>query len=401
MKIRYALATLLALGSASPALAGDHHGHMSRSTAVMPNAKAAFEEVQRLLADSYVDAAPSEDAAWTGAIDGLLSQLIQLEGLKVNALLDPDQLKELEDSMTGRIVGVGIVIRKFEGVVFVLNTLAGSPAAKAGLMPGDRILAIDRKPIKDLPLEKIVPLIRGTEGTSVDLTVQRDQRDWVQPLTRHNMAFDSVSAQMLPGKVGYLRIIGFHQNTPEQVDQAMKTKLDGAQSLVLDLRDCPGGLFEVSLAVADRFLPPGASIVSLRGRDGKDDVKKASKRDPGDALPISVLINHHTASSAEILAAALAANDRARLVGETTLGKGTVEKVVKLSNGWGLKLTTARFVSPKGKSWQGTGIEPDLIIAQKPESDEDHANHHAMSEVSPDKDPQLRAAITVLELRKR
>jgi carboxyl-terminal processing protease len=377
---------------------GFAHGERPSATKAMPNARAAFDEVVQLIGEKYVDPAPNEDELWTGAINGVLGRLIQTKGIKVNALLEPEELKELDSGLSGNFVGVGVAIKKFEGVVFVRNVIPESPASKAGLLPGDRILAVDHKPIRDLSLEQIVGLIRGAEGTTVDLSVQRDEKDWVEPITRRSMKLDSVFAHMLADKTGYVRITAFNHNTVEQLDAALTNKLAGAASLVLDLRDCPGGLFDESLVVAERFLPPGAAILKMRGRDGKEDVRRASKRDPGDALPMVVIINHDTASSAEILAAALVDNKRARLVGETTLGKGSVEHVMKLSNGWGLKLSIARFVSPSGRNWQGKGLDPDLPIARKSAGpDDDVPSPYSEPEV--DSDVQLRAALTLLNLR--
>jgi carboxyl-terminal processing protease len=363
----------------------------------MPGARAAFDEIKGLIGEKYVDTAPSDDEIWTGAIEGVLGRLIQTKGIKVNTLLEPDSLKELESGMSGQFVGVGIVIKVFEGVILVRHTIPNSPASKV-LKPGDRILAVDGKSLKGMEFHQIVGMIRGQEGTTVDLTVQREEKDWVEPITRRSMSVDSVFAYMLPDKVGYMRISAFNHNTPEQIDQAMKAKLAGAQTLVLDLRCSPGGLFDEALLAADKFLPPGAAIVKLKGRSGKDEIRKASKRDVGDQLPMVVLVDHDTASSAEILAAALADNDRARLVGETTLGKGTVESLMKLSNGWGVKLSIARFESPKGRSWQGKGLEPDLpIVNPKGAEDDEDAGYSAPNLET---DTQLRSAITLLKLRK-
>jgi carboxyl-terminal processing protease len=377
---------------------GDAHELVRGPTnKTVPSAKATFDEVNRLIAEKYVDPSPSDDEMWTGAIHGVLDRLIQTKGIKVNALLEPDQLKELEGGLHGTVVGVGVIIKKFEGVLFLKGVVPNSAAAKAGLEAGDRVLAVDGKPVRELPLDQIVAMIRGPEGTTVDLTVQRDQKEWVQPLTRSSLKIDSVTGRMLGDKIGYVRIHVFNKNTPAQLDQVLQENVRGAEGIVLDLRDCPGGLFDEALLAADRFLAPNTAIVKMKGRDGKEDVRRASRKDPSDQLPIVALIDEDTASSAEILAAALADNDRAKLVGETTLGKGTVETVLKLSNGWGLKLTVARFVSPKGRSWQGTGLQPDVPIAKRKLT---AAEELEIKEPAIDQDPQVKTAATLLALRK-
>jgi carboxyl-terminal processing protease len=396
--MRFICAALVLLAPAVALAGGDHHSRPTSRSA--PEAKKMFEEIAHQIEESYVDGALSEDALWTDAAQGVLDRLIQTQGIKVNTLLDPDQLKELEDGLKGSISGVGLVIKQFEEVVFVRGLIRGGPAAEAGVRTGDRILAVDGKPTKGLTIEAITQMIRGPEGTTVDLKIQRDDGEHVQPLTRRNLKLETVHGGMLPDGVGYLRLGDFSKRTPEQIDQLLSTKLAHATGLVLDLRDSPGGLFDISLEVAERFLPPKARIVVLEGRDKREEVKEAKQKDPADSLPMVVLISKSTASSAEILAAALSDNDRAKLVGEPTLGKGTVERITTLANGWALKLTTARFHSPKGTSWQGKGIEPDFAIARPTPADEDaHWNQADVPELAAD--PQLKAALAVLKLKSR
>jgi carboxyl-terminal processing protease len=396
MKKIAATTFLLLVPFAAQAYAAEPAQHGSEKT--IPGAKALFGEVQQAIADKYVDVPPNEDEIWSSAIRGVLDRLIQTKGIKANTVLDPDQLKELEGGLSGNLVGVGVAIRKFEGVLFVRGVIKNSSSEAAGLKPGDRILAIDGKPVKDIDVMQIVGLIRGQEGTTVDLTVQRDQRDWVQPLTRHMLKVDSVVGKMLSDKIGYVKIQAFNNNTADQLEHVLAESVKGAEGIVLDLRECPGGLFDQSLLVADKFLAPGATIVKLNSRTEKEDVKKASKKDPMDRVPLVVLVDRDTASSAEILAAALQDNDRAKLVGETTLGKGTVESVLKLSNGWGLKLSIARFASPKGHVWLGKGLEPDVPIAKRTLTSAEELD---AKEPALDTDPQVRTALTILALRKR
>lgn len=358
-------------------------------------AKEAFLEAQQRIREDYVDEGVSDDELYTGAIAGMLDRLIQTKQVKVNALLDPDQLHDMHDGMRGTVIGVGVMIKQFEDVVYVKGTIDGSPAKTAGLQAGDRILAVDKKPLKGLMLAKIVDLIRGPEGTTIDLLVQRDQNEWTVPLTRKTIPVPAIFASMLNDKTGYLHVMNFNENIASEIDRYLSTTLKGAKGLVIDVRGCPGGLFDASIAVAERFLPPGKRIVSTRGRDGKEQATTSKSKDPGDALPLVVLIDHDTASSAEIVAAALAENGRAKLVGEATLGKSTVERIIGLRSGWALKLSVARFYSPNGRNWQDAGITPDFAIAKPAQHDDDAWPPTA------ENDPAMKAALSVLELERR
>jgi carboxyl-terminal processing protease len=364
----------------------------------VPNAKAVFQEVLRLISEKYVDANLSEDEQWTGAIEGVLGRLIQLKEHKVNSLIDPESLKEMTAGLKGQVSGVGIVIAKVEDVVYVREVLPGSSAARASIKAGDRILAIDGKSLRGLSMTEIVNRIRGKNGTTVTLLVQRETENWNETLERRALHIDSVTGELLPDGVGYLRIANFTEGTAASLDARLASlSQGGAKRLVLDLRDCPGGLFDAALAVAERFLSPGDRILSLRRRAGNEEWKTVKKSYPHAKTPVVVLVNHGTASGAEIVAGALSQNGRATLVGDTTLGKGTVEQILELSGGWALRLSLARFYSPKGESWQGKGLTPDFLLpaAEKTE------RSVVRSKVSMEHDPQLKAAVSVLRFGAR
>jgi carboxyl-terminal processing protease len=195
-----------------------------------------------------------------------------------------------------------------------------------------------------------------------------------------------------------VRISAFTKRTAASLDVALASLAQAKPTgLVVDLRDCPGGLFDVALEVSDRFLKKGERILSMKKRDGKEEVHVASGKMSMAEVPVVVIFDHHTASSAEILAAALIDNRGARTVGEQTFGKGTVEKVMELDNGWALKLSVARFYSPKGKSWQGVGIAPDFAIPSS--EDREKRPYTAQAAPKPELDPQLRAALSLLASR--
>ena len=372
-------------------------GQLARPGQTVPGAKKAFAQVMKLIRDKYVDEKGiTEEQLWSGALDGMLGRLVKTKGRKVNTMLDPDSLKELELGLKGTLSGVGVVIKIIEEVVFVMQALPNGPGARAGIQAGDRILAVDGERLRGMSLLQIVKLIRGPTGSMVSLFIQRDTREWTQPVTRGRLTLEAVTGKLLDGGVALIRITTFNRNTLTQLDAAL-TRLTaaGARRVVLDLRACPGGLLDVSVQTADRFLPPGKTIVSVRHRGGKHEVKKATRVDPGDALPVVVLTSEQTASGAEIVAAALADNGRATLVGQPTLGKGTVETILRLDNGWALKLSTARFYSPSGRSLQGAGLTPDFRIT---DTSGGARRYITAGTLDPKKDPQVQAAVRVLAL---
>jgi carboxyl-terminal processing protease len=363
------------------------------SPASMRDAEGAFAEVRQLIDRHYVDGAVPADVLWTGATRGMLAQLIQTKDAKVNALLSPEELAEMRAGIAGGFSGIGAVMKTLAGVIYIEEVLPNSPAAKAALEPGDRLLAIDGQSTHGMGIAEAVRLIRGTSGTTIDLTMQRDDREWHEKLTRGQVRLPTLSAKSLGAHALYVRISGFSKDVADELDRALAEALGKERTLavVLDLRACPGGLLEGAVAVAERFLAPGTPIVDVRRRDGEDEWQKAEKNNPGDALPVVVLVGGGTASGAEIVTAALAENGRAMVVGERTFGKGTVEELFELSNGWAVKLTIARFYSPKGRSLQGAGVDPDFIIPSAPET--------VPGEVV--KDAALAAALRLLELGSR
>lgn len=371
-------------------------GAWSSARRDVPKARQTFQEVMKLIQQKYVDADIPQDQLWSGAIEGMLGRLVQAKGRKVNAMLDPDSLKEMELGLKGTLSGVGVVIKIIEEVVFVMQVLPRGPGAKAGLRAGDRILAVDDRKLRGLSLLEIVKLIRGPTGSKVNLFIQRDTREWTQPVVRGKLTIEAVTSKLLPGGVALIRITTFNRNMVSQLDASLaRLTARGARKVILDLRACPGGLLDVSIQAADRFLAVGKTIISIKHRDGAREVKKATRVDPGDALPVVVLTSSQTASGAEIMAAALADNGRATLVGEPTLGKGTAETILRLENGWALKLSTARFYSPKGRSLQGTGLVPDFRIADEARGARRYVTAQSLE---PGKDPQVQAAVSLLRL---
>lgn len=331
---------------------------------VMPGAKQAFHKTLELIEKHYVDRGLGEDALYTGAIEGVLSRLVQLEGHPVNELLPPDEYAELLHGTKGSIVGIGVEIGVRYGVVTVINPIPGGPAVKAGLQGGDRILAIDGASVKGLALEDVVAKIRGEVGTEIDLFVQRDTEEWHEKLVRAPIEIHNVDAKLLDGGLGYVWLRGFAETTPAEFDAALEgLQVAGMKALVLDLRDCPGGVLEAATALAGRLLADGQSIVTLVDRYGNKTTHAAQGDGRWQKLPVAALIGPGTASGAEIVADALRTHKRATLLGQRTLGKGTVEGVHELGDGWALKLSSGRFLGASGEPLQGRGVAPQLPVA--------------------------------------
>lgn len=337
---------------------------------VMPGARAAFERTLELIDRNYVDRELGEDVLYTGAIEGVLGRLIQQGGHPINTLLAPDDLAALLSDSAGAIVGVGVHIAVNSGALTIQYVVPDSPAAQAGLQPGDRILAIDDVRVHGRELAEIVGQIRGQAGTEVDLFVQRDTEEWHETLKRASVPLPNVESLLLDDGLGYLRLGGFAETTPAELDAAIeKLQAAGMRALVLDLRDCPGGVLDAAIAVTGRFLADGQTIVSLVDRDQIKTTRAAAGVGRWHELPLAALIGPDTASGAEILADALRTHKRATLIGQPSFGKGTVEGVHELGNGWALKLSSARFLGASGEPLQGRGVRPHLTIAA-PQGDE-------------------------------
>lgn len=353
--------------------------------------KALFHEVQSIVRSDFVDAEGSnEDARYSAALRGMLKELG-----KNNQLLTPKELKWMKGSVKGTVAGIGIVFEKVEDLVVVKEVLPGAPAAKTKIGPRDRILTVDGKALAESTVAEVAQLIRGPIGSSVELLMQRGTEEWTETITRASVTVRFVHDHVRADGVGYLRITSFTETVPDDVTAALaRFEKRNVQMAVLDLRGCPGGLYKASLAVADAFLAPGQTIVTTKHRSGEERIEQA-KVQPGFQGKLVVLVDESSASSSEIVAAALRENDRATVVGEKTFGKGTIERVFELSGGYGLKLTVARFYSPKGNNWQDQGLTPDFVIPS------DYVPYPTYTKDPKDelhKDPQLRAALNLLNL---
>jgi carboxyl-terminal processing protease len=305
-----------------------------------------------------------------GAINGMVKSLDPH-----SSFMTPDLYKELEVETQGHFGGVGIEIMIIKDVLTVISPIEDTPAFNAGLKPGDQIIKIDGKSTKNIEITEAVKKLRGPKDTKVTITIIRENmaapKDFT--LTRAIIQIKSIKVKKLEDNIGYIRIAAFQERTSDDLRKELREiseKLNPMKGLILDLRNDPGGLLTQAIEVSDIFLKSGV-IVSTRGRVKSMETKSMAKND-GDEItcPIIVLVNEGTASAAEIVAGALQDNGRALVVGAQTFGKASVQTVIPLEDGSALKLTTARYYTPKGRSIQAEGITPDIIVKYiKPSED--------------------------------
>jgi carboxyl-terminal processing protease len=282
-----------------------------------------------------------------------------------SAYLPSESYQQLEDSSHGRYTGIGIDVQAKEGRLVVRAVINGSPADLAGINPGDVITAIDGRPVRGLYLPDAIDDLLGAPGTQVELVVEAPNGE-VRPLTveRKSLAMPVLSFQDLGDSWGYFKLTMFHRSSGKDLRQSLESiRSEGTdlRGLVLDLRGNPGGVLQGAVEMADGFLDEGV-ILTTRGRNST--MKMEYSAHPGQWLaevPVMILVDRGTASASEVLAGALQDHGRAVLVGERTFGKGSVQSVLPLRNGGGIKLTTARYYTPSGRSIQAEGIRPDVL----------------------------------------
>lgn len=380
MSLRYLLPLALAIAAALPAHAQDPEAEPADAPIESPDtetaeAKVPLDEIRRYVSvynavkQAYVE--PVEDRKLMhSAIRGLLFDLDPH-----SVYLDKVDAETFEEQSRGAYDGVGVeLMRQPDGSLRVIAPIDDTPAARAGIKAGDVITAIDGKPFKPDEGDNSGPL-RGAPGSKVTLTIVREGRDKPFDLTiqRETIRVASVKSRMLEPGYGYIRISAFQADTAADFESrvdALKAQAGGnLRGLVIDLRSNPGGLLTSAVQIADDLLESG-KIVSTRGRIAISDAEFGAT--PGDRLdgaPVVVLVDAGSASASEVLAGALRDNNRARIVGSRTFGKGSVQTVLPLDNGDSVKLTTARYYTPSGKSIQALGISPDVVL--HPGKDED------------------------------
>ncbi|HKQ33847.1 MAG TPA: S41 family peptidase [Nitrospiraceae bacterium] len=321
-----------------------------------------FSEVLTQVQKSYVDETKVKDLV-QGAIRGMLSTLDPH-----SAYMTPDMFKEMQVETKGEFGGVGIQIGVKENRLAVIAPIEGTPAYRAGVKAGDFITKVNDETTKDLTLMDAVQKMRGPKGSKVNLTIQREGTpDPLQfTLVRDTIKIESVKSKILDN-IGYVRLTQFQESTGRDLSKVLKQfKEQKLQSTILDLRNNPGGLLTASVEVSEQFLPGGKLVVYTKGRESKKDEWIAKGKDQMDDSPMIVLINEGSASASEIVAGALQDYGRAVIVGTTSFGKGSVQTILPLGDGSGLRLTTAKYYTPKGRSIQSTGITPDIVVKAQP-----------------------------------
>ena len=315
---------------------------------------------------AYIEPVDQEKLVY-GAIRGLADSLDPH-----TVFMDPEEYAIFKSDAEGRFAGIGVEVSTRDGWLTILSVFDGGPAAKAGLLPGDRFLAIEGEEARDLRLHDAVRRIRGEPGTNVNVTIRREGQTEAleRTLTRAFIELDPIEMQVLERGVVYLQISAFQDGVSREFSDALDEavvklrKRGGVQGLILDLRNNGGGLLDEAVWVSDELLATGA-IVSTRGRDGKV-IKQYTARRAGTRpkWPTVVLINENSASASEIVAGALQDQGRATVVGVRSFGKGSVQTVFDLPGGSALKITISRYYTPSGRSIQAQGIIPDLIAEQ-------------------------------------
>ncbi len=368
----------------------------------------SLAEVFNAIKQGYVE--PVEDKKLiTNAISGMLTGLDPH-----SAYLDAEAFKDLQVGTQGEFGGLGIEVGMEDGFVKVISPIEDTPAFRAGVKSGDLIIKLDETPVKGMNLGEAVKRMRGKPKTQITLTIARkgETKPIVVTLTREVIKVQSVKSKVAEPGYGYLRVVQFQENTAASVVQHLDRlyKQGPLKGLVLDLRNDPGGLLHGAVGVAAAFLPPSALVVSTDGRaeDAKrkylaipDDYLRGSREDflkqlPGGAkdVPMVVLVNGGSASASEIVAGALQDHHRAVVMGTQTFGKGSVQTILPLNNNTAIKLTTARYYTPSGRSIQAKGIQPDIQVEEQSNGLTQHRLREADLDghLNNDKDPETAVA---------
>lgn len=320
-----------------------------------------FSKVLNLVQQYYVEEVDTKKLIY-GAIKGMLKELDPHTNF-----MPPEMFKDFESETSGEFSGLGIEMSVQNGILTVISPIEDTPAWNAGVKPGDKIIGINGTSTKGLSLVEASQLMRGKSGVKIILKIVRESEEEPRdiPIVRGNVKIKSVKYTDLDQGYAYIKVTSFIENTAkdlEKILEAHKNKYKNIQGVVIDLRRNPGGLLDQAIKISDMFLKEGV-IVSTIGRDKKNkEVTSATKHGKFTDFPMIILVNEYSASASEIVSGALQDNKRALVMGQKTFGKGSVQSVVKLGDGSGLKLTVARYYTPSGVSIQAEGITPDIEI---------------------------------------
>lgn len=320
-----------------------------------------FWEVWATLEDRFYYEVPSEEERVQGAIQGLIQSLDD----PYTAYIPPDLAAVLREDTTGEFEGIGAFVEEApEGGVQIIRVFEEGPAEQAGMEAGDIVVAVDGQDVTGMILNEALLLIRGEAGTTVRLTVFRMEEDEMLEfsVTRERLLVPTVESEMLEDNVGYVALFQFNAIATRELRAAVEDLMNqGAESIILDIRNNPGGFLDEAVSVADLFLPRGIVLIE-RNVDGREQTFRTRSGDIAEDVPLVVLVNENSASASEIVAAAVQDNGRGTLIGETTFGKGSVQLLYNLSDGSQLRVTYANWYTPDDVSISENGVEPNIVV---------------------------------------
>ena len=351
------------------------------------NLTTSLKNIEKLM-EKYFLYDIDEQKVIDGAIDGYISAL----GDEYTEYIPAEQMEEYTENITGNYVGIGIYMieNKEQNKIQVLSPITESPAAEAGILPGDIIISVDGVEYTGDQMDEASNKIKGPEGTTVKLGILRGEEKLEFEITRKKINTNPVIAKKLENNIGYLQLSSFDDGTAEDFKSKFEgLKNEGITSLIIDLRNNGGGIVDEALQIADYIVPKGKDLLITVDKNQNEEIEK-SEQDPIIDMPIVVLVNENTASSSEILAGALKDLDEATIVGTTTYGKGVIQQIISLRTGAGIKVTVEEYYTPNRTKINGVGIEPDEKV-ELPETVESPLL------VTDEEDTQLQKAIEILK----
>ncbi len=358
-----------------------------------------FSEILSILEATYVEEINSKEII-DGAINGMLRTLDPH-----TSYMPPDAYKQMQVETAGKFGGLGIEITMRDGILTIVSPIEDTPAFKAGVKPGDKIVKIEDESTLDMSLSDAVSILRGKKGTPVKITILREGLKEPKEITivRDEIKVKSVKNKMYQGNIGYVKIRNFTKTTSSDLDKALKKfKNNRIQKLVLDLRNNPGGLLNQAVEVTDRFLDEENLIVYTKGRTEDQNLRRFSTHElkNDSSYPMIILVNGGSASASEIVAGALQDLGRAIILGTQTFGKGSVQTIIPLSDGSALRLTTARYYTPSGRVIQENGIVPDIIVETSARSAKEKSEKEIKEEKASKEKEKIRRFLRERDLKK-
>ncbi len=365
-----------------------------------------FSYALTTIQSEYVDEKTPKDLIY-GSLKGMLSSLDPH-----SQFLNPEDYADLKTETQGRFGGLGIEITIKDSLLTIITPIEDTPAWRAGLKAGDRIVKIEKDLTRDLSLDDAVKKLRGEPGTTVNITILREGEGLIKEfaITREVIhVVDVKDVHIVDDHIGYIRLTEFREDSYKEFHKGLlKLKELGADSLIVDLRNNPGGLLNVAIKICDDFLPLGKTIVSTKGRHSNQDAVTKSSNTNGEFLqwPMAILINEGSASASEIFAGAMKDNKRAVTVGAKSFGKGSVQSVIPLPDGSGLRLTTAKYFTPSGECIHGVGITPDVVVErvypkEEKDTEKDKKDKKDLDQIFADVQEKVEEGLPVSEEKKK